>query len=174
MPSIRPATENDLPLIMETARAATTELRSNGVTMWDETYPAADDFRQDIQRGDLFVLESEKMIGGVIALNEEQAPEYAQLEWNYHGKIMVVHRLIVSPRCQRRGYGQQLMNLAESQALARGYDAIRLEAFIANSPSVTFYERLGYHPVGTIQLLKGSFYCYEMPASEMHPDNEIR
>jgi ribosomal protein S18 acetylase RimI-like enzyme len=70
---------------------------------------------------------------------------------------------MVHPSVQRMGLARFLMRFAELRARRLGYDAIRLDAFTGNAPSLGLYRALGYAEVGGVRLRKGLFRCFEKP-----------
>jgi len=74
-------------------------------------------------------------------------------------KVLVVHRLCVSPDYQNLGLAKQLMNFAESYAFGNQFQVIRLDAFLGNPYSQRLYHSLGYQ--------EASGYCYYSPGEIM-------
>jgi GNAT superfamily N-acetyltransferase len=72
------------------------------------------------------------------------------------GTVAVFRRVAVRPEVQRRGYGQQLLRLAEQFAKTHG--CTRIESHV-DPDAVAFYERCGFahltdpHGPGTIPLM---------------------
>ena len=108
-------------------------MESQGIYQWDDSYPTAEIFADDIKSNSLFVFEDGGSCMGIISLNENQAPEYQELIWeNENGKILVIHRLAVNPGRQKQGIGRRLMDFAEDYAADQGYASIRLDAYSGN------------------------------------------
>jgi len=97
-----------------------------------------------------------------MVLNEDQAEEYRNLDWNYtSGKQLVIHRLCVDPKAQGHGIAKKLLKYTDNFATQNRYNAIRLDAFPPNERAIKLYERNGYTKVGSVKFRKGKFYCYE-------------
>src|SRR5216683_1705261 len=73
----------------------------------------------------------------------------------------VAHRLMVNPKQQGKRIGRDLMRFAENWARAKGYSAIRLDAFSANPRALRLYGGLGYRDSGGASFRKGPFRCFE-------------
>lgn len=159
--SIRPAKSIDLPAIMFLVRYCIAHLEMRGIDQWDEKYPDADTVAGDIERREMFVLESERGLAGVITLNEHQEPEYQTVSWQFDGKALVVHRLAVAPDLQGRRLAGILMAFAHGFARSRGYATVRLDAFSGNPAALALYQGLGYCQAGTVRFRKGDFHCFE-------------
>jgi GNAT superfamily N-acetyltransferase len=159
---ISPATISDLEDVMPLVRAAVAHMDARGILQWDEVYPDARVFADDLAAGTLYTARLDGRLAGVIVLNEYQDPEYADVAWAFDdGPVLVVHRLCVHPDAQRRGVAARLMDHAEALAAARGYRAIRLDAFQANPGAVALYDRRGYRRAGAIDLRMGPFWVFE-------------
>ena len=118
---------------MELTKACGAHMRSNGIDQWDEDYPDIDTLRRDIIDQNLFVMKKDDQVVGVIVLNENQDPEYDEMNWSTEGNsFLVVHRLAISPRFQGQGLARKMMDFAESYAMKNGYKAIRLDTFSQN------------------------------------------
>ncbi len=149
---IKKGTITLIPAIKSVFRACVSHMESQGIWQWDEDYPAIENIRRDIERGELYYIGAGKEVWATITLNEEQDPQYQDITWNCTaGKILVVHRLATHPSKQGRGLAQQLMTFAEEYALAKGYAAIRLDSYEANLRSQDFYRKMGYVKTGYVQ-----------------------
>lgn len=107
--------------------------------------------------------EGDKTVG-VIAINEIQDEEYKSIHWqNNDGKILVIHRLAIHPRSQKRGLAKQLMDFAEDYAVTNNYSSVRLDAYSGNQRVLRFYENRDYKKQGEVFFPKRilPFYCYE-------------
>lgn len=160
--NIRQANQRDLPAVTDLIRSCVRHMEAEGIHQWDEIYPDETMFASDIERRELFVLEKEGRIRGTMALNEFQEPAYQDVQWQFSGKALVVHRLAVDPTTQGQGYARELMQFAYKSALKQQYATIRLDAFAHNPRAVALYEQLGYRRAGTVQFRKGPFYCFEI------------
>jgi ribosomal protein S18 acetylase RimI-like enzyme len=99
---------------------------------------------------------------GCAALNQRQEPEYAEVDWLFKFEpIGVVHRLMVSPDHQDRGFAKVLMRGIEQEAMQRSYQAIRLDAYLHNPPALRLYAALHYRRAGQVQFRTGPFECFE-------------
>lgn len=144
--AIIPAKIYDCSAIMTIFKDCTREMLANGIGQWHYDYPRQEGVAKDIQRKEVFVWQEDLVIMGTITLNEQQDQQYQQINWQFPAdKILVVHRLAVSPKAQGRKIGFKLCQFAEEYAKKNGYDAIRLDAYAGNPGSNYLYEKLGYH-----------------------------
>lgn len=142
-------------------RQATRHMDDRGIFQWDTVYPDELILRGDIEKQQMHVIEDAGAVAGFVTINEEQSPEYREIAWSYQGRVLVVHRLTVSPKHQGKHLASGLMDFVEQEAAQRRYDTIRLDAFVNNPPAVSLYEKRGYRNAGTVHFRKGLFYCFE-------------
>jgi GNAT superfamily N-acetyltransferase len=72
------------------------------------------------------------------------------------GPEIVVQSLIVDMTHRRKGYGQQLLTLAERYAKEQGLAAISLRSNTLRADAHSFYRTLGYEAIGASTLFKKS------------------
>lgn len=149
---LRPATETDLPHLIDLVRRVVPLMHTAGNFQWDAGYPNETVFQQDIQRGDLWVAEIDGTIAGVAALTTIQDAEYTQLGWDLSETALVTHRLAVHPDFQGRGVAAALLQQAELLALSRGIDVLRIDTNSENQATQRLFPKLGYRFSGELTL----------------------
>src|ERR1700743_3726345 len=117
---IRQAILADIPEIMNLIDGVVPVMRAAGNFQWSADYPNPQVFEKDIAQNQLWVVEDEGEIGGVIAITTDQSPEYADVGWDLNETAIVVHRLAVSVNHQGKGIAAKMMHQAEVVAHARG------------------------------------------------------
>jgi ribosomal protein S18 acetylase RimI-like enzyme len=164
---IRHVNSQDLKAIMNLIRSCANHMEAKEIHQWDEIYPDESTIKNDIDKLQLYLLEDAEHVCGIIAMNEDQQPEYKNVSWKFPGKTLVVHRLAIEPSCQRKGYARMLMQFAHKLAKERHYENIRLDAFIHNPAAVALYEKLGYRKAGILTFRKGDFFCFEISVDSL-------
>ncbi len=163
-PSIHPAEQKDLAALVSLFSDAKRALDDQNIFQWTDHYPSKAIIEKDLNAGTLFILKKDQGIIGAITLNEHQDPEYQSVDWKPGAaRVLVVHRLVVDPGYQRRGYAKQLMDFAEAYAAANHYDSIRLDTYTKNKVSVEFYKKRKYIVRGKVFFAGrlDPFYCLE-------------
>lgn len=158
------ATEDDVDRVMVLVKDCIRDMESQGVYQWSEYYPNLRIVKDDIKHGSMHMLKENEEILGIITLNEDQPSEYECLGWSTHeGRILVMHRLAVSPRWQMQGIGRKILDFAEEYAVDNGYSSIRLDAYSGNPRALRLYEKHQYKRVGQVHFPRRDipFYCYE-------------
>lgn len=162
---IRKATSSDIDSILLLTKACAKDMISKGIYQWNEHYPNAEAFENDIHRNELYVLTSENNILGSIVISTLMNDEYNAIQWlTPSDKNIYIHRLAVHPDFQGRGFAQQLMDFAEKFALEHDNISIRLDTFSQNNRNHKFYELRGYIRLESIYFpnqSKHPFNCYE-------------
>ncbi|WP_062055844.1 GNAT family N-acetyltransferase [Aquimarina longa] len=163
---IRKALLHDLTSIHQLTQSCAKAMIANGIYQWNENYPTKERFEKDIALQELYVLEEENHIKGIIVLTELMDEEYIPIQWlTKNNNNLYIHRLAIDPEYWGKGYAQQLMDFAEQYAKDNAYQSIRLDTFGENKRNLTFYETRGYQRLGDIYFPKQSehpFHCYEL------------
>jgi len=162
---IETAEVKDIKSILKVFEECTTELLSANIQQWDGTYPTKEIFQLDIKEKQVFIIRNENKILATITLNDQQDEQYEAIRWKYNSKkVLVIHRLAVSPKAQGMGLGKMLCQYSEAYGHKNGYDVIRLDAYSGNEISCGMYEKLNYQRAEGICWFHGNelpFYCYE-------------
>lgn len=158
----RLATMEDLEKICVLVNNAIAKMIENNILQWDEIYPTEADFREDINRQQLYVGIIDGHIAVTYTINQESDAEYQNGKWQYESlPYYVVHRLCVNPDFQNKGVARHTLLHIEEQLLSIGIQAVRLDAFTENPYSLRLYDRLGYSIVGYADWRKGRFCLME-------------
>jgi len=162
--SIRLATLNDLPQIMQLIAEVVPVMIALGNLQWDNNYPNIAVFTNDIDKDQLWVVEIEGQIAGITAITTDQEPEYTKVGWDIKEVAIVTHRLAVSPQYRGLGIAAALLQQAEHEALRRNIKILRIDTNTSNLATQKLFPKLGYTYTGEIGLSFRPglrFYCYE-------------
>ena len=163
---IRKAELKDLSPIKKLTEACAQSMQEKGIFQWNEHYPSLEKLQDDIEKEELFLLEKNEELQGIIVLTPHMDEEYIPIEWlTPNTKNLYVHRLATAPKAWGSGNGRKLMDFAEDFARKRAYVSIRLDTFSQNKRNQRFYESRGYKKLGDIFFPKQSehpFHCYEL------------
>ena len=162
---INKASVQDLEQLLSIVKSCGQNLIEQGIFQWNEEYPKREDLLEDIELQELWKLEDQNSIIGLIVLTENEDAEYQDVKWlTKNDKNLYIHRLAVHPKFQGKGYAQKLMDFAENYALKHKYNSIRLDTFSQNKRNQQFYEQRNYIKLENIYFPNQSefpFYCYE-------------
>ena len=117
-------------------------------------YPTCQTAQAALERGDLFVMESEdgKILGSAI-FNQRQDDFYFDAPWEYPAEpeqVMVMHTLTVDPDVQHKGCGSAFAAFYEAYALSRGCRYLHIDTNERNVTARDFYRRRGYREIGVV------------------------
>ncbi len=164
---IQLANTSHLAEIKELTEACAQAMQEKGIFQWNEHYPSIEKLARDIEKEELYILKNKENIIGIIVLTPEMDEEYIPVQWlTTNRENLYVHRLATHPSTWGRGYGQTLMDFAETFARQNRFQSVRLDTFSQNLRNQKFYESRGYKRLGEIYFPKQSehpFYCYELP-----------
>jgi len=161
---IRQATLDDIPAIMALIAEVVPLMRASGNFQWDDTYPNAEVFEEDIRLQQLWLAQIDGDIAGVTAITTEQYPEYANAGMDITQTAIVTHRLAVNVNFRGRGVAEALLRQAEVVAKDRGIAILRIDTNSNNKATRQLFPKTGYEFMGEISLRfrpNLRFYCYE-------------
>ena len=163
---IRKGKLEDLERIKALTEACAVAMQEKKIYQWNEYYPSLEKLENDIRKEEMYALEENQEIAGIVVLTDEMDEEYIPIEWlTENEKNLYIHRLATHPLFWGKGYGQTLMDFAEDFARKNQYVSVRLDTFSQNKRNQRFYEQRGYQKLGDIFFPKQSedpFHCYEL------------
>jgi len=150
---------------MELFRRVVPLMQAAGNQQWTSAYPGEAVFSRDVERGELWVAETDAgAILGVAAITTDQQPEYADAGLDIRETAIVVHRLAVDPAQRGARIATMLMRHAEAIARERGILILRLDTNTQNFAAQRFFVKLGYTLAGEASFAGRTglrFLCYE-------------
>ena len=102
-----------------------------------EPGPMQDDYARRIADGEVWVLEEEDQLLGVLVLTER--PE-----------SLLLQNVAVTPAAQGKGYGRRLIAFAEDEAKRRGFEELQLYTHQLMVENIALYQHLGFREIGRI------------------------
>lgn len=153
----------DLPGVMQIIQSIVAEMKYTPHPQWDEKYPTAKDFEQDIKREELYVLMEGKVIKGFVCLNQIEADAYQTLRWSSSESCLVIHRLGVHPDYRNQGVATELLEAVEKIALQRQIKYLKTDTYSVNYKMQAIFTKCNYHKVGELyfEAKPEVFYAYE-------------
>lgn len=163
----RKAAKKDLPAVAEIySNIHTAEEQGLTTIGWvREIYPTADTARESLERGDLFVAETETAeqnsgehlhmgkIAGAAIINQIQVDVYEGAPWKYQvpdEQIMVLHTLVIEPKEFGKGYGSEFVRFYERYAVEHGCSYLRMDTIAVNARARALYKKLGYEEIDIV------------------------
>jgi ribosomal protein S18 acetylase RimI-like enzyme len=168
MPVIR-ATEKHFMDVMFLLRRCVEDMNSKGMFHWNRSYPSPGTIFEDIRNGTLHIFSETGICKGMIVFDESVGERYRRMDWKTRqGKVLVVHRLAVSPVFQATGIGRQLVEFALHHARNNGYSAVWLDVIDSNRQANEQYLEMGFRKTGSFHFpfQESPFNCYEISLDE--------
>ena len=145
---IRPADFSDMEQIMQIIKIVCREMHIEGNHQWDEVYPQAADFENDIQKKELYISDTNGKVSGFICINDYEPEEYAQINWSSSQKPLVIHRMAVATVFRGQGISSRLLQFAEERAKKSGVTYLRSDTNLLNTKMNALFQKMGYTFVG--------------------------
>lgn len=163
---IQTAKVSQIDQLLILTHACAEKMNNEGIFQWNETYPNAEVFKNDIERGELYVFTLDNILVGCIVISTKMDVEYKRVKWlTPTSDHYYIHRLAVHPNYQGKGVARSLMDFAENLGLQNNKASIRLDTFSQNLRNQKLYEARGYTSLEDIYFPDQSefpFYCYEL------------
>jgi len=145
----RLARTEDLPQITEMFRRIVESMKRGGVDIWNEHYPF-ECFEDDIEAGELYLMEDESGIASVFAICKDNdgadfvrwaEPDAAALYFDRFG---------VNADRQRQGIGRISLDSVARLAKEAGAKYLRLFVVDVNHPAIALYEACSFCRAGGV------------------------
>ena len=154
---IRPATYSDLDSLMQLFEGAKAIMRASGnMHQWDNGYPTIEVVRNDISRGNCYVLCEGTEILGTMALiaGPDHTYSYIEGEWSNDEPYYVIHRIATS--APGRNVARTMFDWAFEHIGKSGYDVIRIDTHKDNCIMQHVLSKYGFTHCGVIYLDDGA------------------
>ena len=149
----RPAVESDLDNIMLTIRQARNYMKKHRVDQWQGEYPAETNIREDIARGDSYVMTYGGRFAGFFMLTDRPEPSYDALtdgKWYGNGPYCTLHRSAVMAEYRGSGMADRMIAAAEQAAREKGAETLRADTHRHNEAMKALLRRCGFTYRGNI------------------------
>lgn len=151
--SCRPATEADLPRILEIREAARESLARSGVDQWQGPYPAEEDFKRDLDCGESFVVMHGSETAAFFTLSTRREPEYDAIrdgKWSENQEACILRRAAVAREYRGSGVSGAMMRFVGQQTLSWERRCIRAAVHRKNKPAQNMLRENGFRYRGNI------------------------
>ena len=146
---VRKATEADIPAVTAIYDALL-DREEQGLlsTGWTRgVYPTEQTARDALRAGTLYVMEREGRVTAAAKIDQSQMEQYSRCRWQHDAppeQVLVLHTLVVPPRCGGHGYGTKFVHFYEDCARERGCPFLRMDTNAVNAAARSLYKKLGY------------------------------
>lgn len=126
-----------IALLLQTKK----RLNAQNLDYWNEEYPTKEMIEEDIRTNNAFVAVYK------VSLAAYGATQSDHLE---REEMVVLSRIMVSPKFRRRGLAQKMISHLEQTAKTRGFRQAMLWVDVSNKRILPLYRKLGYTNKGLI------------------------
>ena len=152
----RKAGEAELPAILQIVEQARALLKRRGIDQWQGSYPDADAFRADLDRGECYVVCHGEDVAGFFTLSLREEADYDSItdgKWTADLAYCVLHRAAVADRYRGTGLARELMRCVEEQARALDRRSIRTDTHRKNKATQRMLRESGFRYRGNVEVL---------------------
>jgi predicted N-acetyltransferase YhbS len=147
-PSIRFATEADIPDLLRLRRAVDADqTRQFGKSRWSTTI-SEKSVARGIKFSRVLVASRQGRIVGAVRMETKKPWAVDLRHFTAVTKAVYLHDVNVDPQLQRSGVGRRLIDRAKAVAREWPVDAIRVDAYDGPSGGGPFYKKCGFTEVG--------------------------
>ena len=150
----RPAEEGDIPAIQSIIAQARAWMDANGIDQWTEDYPVAEDYWNDMSRGECYVLTCGGAVGAVFTLYTRPEAGYAAItdgKWaGGEEPYASVHRCAVAARWMGSGLSGEMAAAWEALARGMGLSWLRIDTHKKNKAMLGLLRKSGFQYRGNV------------------------
>ncbi len=149
----RPAEEGDIPAMMEIIAQARAWMDANGIDQWTEEYPAAADYRNDMARGEGYVLTCGGAVGAVFTLYARPEESYTAItdgKWGSDEPYASIHRCAVAEQWRGSGLAGEMAAAWAELARGMGLGWLRIDTHKKNRAMVGLLRKSGFQYRGNV------------------------
>lgn len=161
---IRKAMPADFAAVQRLYQTGAAHQAANGLDQWRYgIYPSDDIVREDIQNECLYLIAQDDLIQGAFAINTRYDPEYDDIAWLFGVNPLYLHRMVILPDLQGQGLASAALEWIKDEALKRGHDCLRLDAYSRNESALRLYTRFEMRRAGEVFFAhrEAPFICME-------------
>ena len=152
---IRKAKTADIDAVAKIYDEIHSEIEKGNLTVgWEKgVYPVKATAQNALEKGWLFVAEDNGAVVSAAIINQYQGPIYEEADWEYtadENEVMVLHTLVVSPSCAKKGIGTAMVAFYEQYARENNCPELRMDTNALNSVARKLYKKLGYKEVSIV------------------------
>ena len=145
------ATKNDLQELYSLYRRTAESMKQDGLNQWIwGVYPTEEMIRDDVERGELYIVRTDGVLTAAIMLTETPDPGYEGVSWTGGVHPGFFHRLAVDPPQQGTGIGADVLDDAIQILRRAGCDCVRCDTNGKNERAVRLYAKMGFRKCGTV------------------------
>jgi len=142
--------------------------KDEGSNQWQDGYPNIEIVKNDIDKGEGFVLTEGETIIGYCAVLINDEPEYAKIigKWLTNTDFVVFHRIAISEKYLGKGFAKIMIKHIEYYALKNSIYSIKADTNYDNIIMKHIFENLNFTYCGEVYFRGSPRKAYEKVLSE--------
>ncbi|GAA2755280.1 GNAT family N-acetyltransferase [Actinopolymorpha rutila] len=155
LPTMRPATEADLPAVFALLTEAAERLAEHGVEQWPTRFERDGGWRarrieEYVADGYLYLGSDDRGYVATITLSPHADPDFAHAWPGGPEDALYIFRFAIAGRVAGHHVGEHLLAWAADRAARAGKSWLRVDVHRRNEELHRYYERMGFTRVGTV------------------------
>lgn len=149
----------DIEAIIKIIKQAQNYLRDENISQWQNDYPNEDNIKEDIKRGDSYILVDDENIIGTVALSFDGEPTYDTIykgAWLTNDKYGVIHRIAVDESLKGQNIGKVILDELEKICIYKEVYSLKVDTHRKNISMINFLTKNGFIYTGIIYITEGS------------------
>lgn len=139
---------DDMEVILAQAKAVLCP-----IGQWNGDYPAREDFLDDMNRGECYVLTCGGEVGGFFTLSTQPESGYAAItdgKWSADEPYAVIHRCAIAEKWRGSGLADRMISECEQLALSQSLGWLRVDTHKKNKAMQGLIRRNGFQYRGNV------------------------
>lgn len=159
----RKANPSEITLIWNILQQAIIRRKNDGSQQWQDGYPNPEVVKNDVEKGQGYVLLDSEIVIGYIAvlINNEPAYEAIDGKWLTNDDFVVIHRVAIDKNYLGKGLAKKILNYVEGFALQNNIYSIKADTNFDNFAMMKIFENLGYTLCGEVLFRGKARKAYE-------------
>ncbi|WP_251861456.1 GNAT family N-acetyltransferase [Clostridium sp. Marseille-Q2269] len=152
------ATKANINSIMKIITQAQVYFKEQGIDQWQNNYPNEETIKDDITRGDSYVLIKDDNIVATLAVSFDEEKTYDSIyegQWISNDEYAVIHRIAVDNNYKGLGLSSEIIKNVEKLCLNKHIHSIKIDTHKNNKSMQNLLKKNQFKYCGLIYLEDG-------------------
>jgi GNAT superfamily N-acetyltransferase len=132
---LRKTAEKDIDRVMRIIKEAQDYFKKSNIDQWQDNYPSIQTIKDDIAKGDSYVLLNDETIVAAAVISFDEEVTYRKIydgQWLSNGEYAVIHRLAVDHNYKGLGISSEIIRNVERMCVEKGVHSIKVDTHEQN------------------------------------------
>jgi GNAT superfamily N-acetyltransferase len=152
---LRKTAEKDIDRVMRIIKQAQEYFKKCKVDQWQDNYPSIQTIKDDIAKGDSYVLLNDETIVATAVISFDEEVTYRKIydgQWLSNGEYAVIHRLAVDHNYKGLGISSEIIRNVERMCVEKGVHSIKVDTHEQNLSMQRLLQKNDFSYCGVIYL----------------------